>query len=290
MRDAIRSILDQQDDRVEVIAVDDASNDGTRACLSEFGDSIRLVLHDERKGAGVARNAGAAVAIGDYLMFLDGDDAFVPWAVDVYATIVEARQPIVIIGPMRWFEGRPPDPGPPPSNIRFFEFADYFSKDRSVGVSASALVVDRRSFEQVHGWDQRFLAEDVDLLWRLGVVGSVIQITEPVTTFHRSHAGQSIRQTEGMLEAISRLAEKERTGRYPGGTSRRLERRAAIGGVVFHWTRLALRKRSFRQAMRFVVANRTFVRAAIVVRLRHRFRPDRPLHTIALTTRAPNTA
>jgi len=239
---------------------------------------------------GGAAAAGAAVAIGDYLMFLDGDDAFVPWAIDVYATIVEAREPIVVIGPMQWFEGRLPDPGRPPSDIRFFEFADYFSKDRSVGVSASAIVVNRQSFEQVDGWDARFLAEDVDLLWRLGDVGSVVQITQPVTTFHRSHAGQSVRQTAGMLEAISRLAEKERMGRYPGGASRRLERRAAIGGVVFHWTRLALRKRSFRQAMQFVLANRTFVGAAMVVRLRRRFRPDRPLHTIALTARAPNTA
>jgi glycosyltransferase involved in cell wall biosynthesis/peptidoglycan/xylan/chitin deacetylase (PgdA/CDA1 family) len=58
----------------EVIVVDDGSSDGTAEALRRLEVSFPLtVIEQENRGAGAARNAGAAVAVGDYLLFLDDD-------------------------------------------------------------------------------------------------------------------------------------------------------------------------------------------------------------------------
>ena len=62
---------------VEVIVVDDGSEDETRAVAERYGDRIRLTRQD-RSGAGAARNLAVGLASGAYLAFLDADDRFLP--------------------------------------------------------------------------------------------------------------------------------------------------------------------------------------------------------------------
>ena len=58
----------------EAIVVDDGSGDGTPAALRELEVSFPLtVIEQENSGAGAARNAGAAAARGELLLFLDDD-------------------------------------------------------------------------------------------------------------------------------------------------------------------------------------------------------------------------
>ena len=67
--------LDRQVHRdFEVIVVDDGSNDGTAAALRSLTVGFPLtVLEQDNLGAAQARNAGAAAAAGDILLFLDDD-------------------------------------------------------------------------------------------------------------------------------------------------------------------------------------------------------------------------
>lgn len=153
----------QGGDGLEVIAVDDGSADGTREVLSEYRDRARLVLLDRNGGACAARNAGTQVATGDYLAYLDGDDAFLPWAFDTYRRVAEAQTPALMMGPMHWFEGVLPETRPTPQRVRFVQYDDYFAKEQVVDVSASAIVVRRRSLEAVGGWEG-FPVDDLDLL------------------------------------------------------------------------------------------------------------------------------
>lgn len=77
--DAARSCLDQTHAPVEVIIVDDGSDDGTtpQACAALEPLGVR-VIHQANSGLPAARNAGAADARGDYLVFLDADDWIEP--------------------------------------------------------------------------------------------------------------------------------------------------------------------------------------------------------------------
>lgn len=78
---AIASVAAQTQLPAEVILVDDASGDDTRAVLTKLSQQfapgwIKLVCLDHNLGAGSARNAGWAVASQPFVAFLDADDAW----------------------------------------------------------------------------------------------------------------------------------------------------------------------------------------------------------------------
>ncbi len=84
--DAVRSALAQGESVTEVIAVDDASTDGTGAALDALARSeprVRVIHRGENSGGcGSPRNDGVRAATGRFVMFLDSDDVLPPGAVD----------------------------------------------------------------------------------------------------------------------------------------------------------------------------------------------------------------
>ncbi|WP_189306031.1 glycosyltransferase family 2 protein [Streptomyces albospinus] len=84
--DAVRSALAQGESVGEVIAVDDASTDGTGAALDALARSeprVRVIHRGENSGGcGSPRNDGVRAATGRFVMFLDSDDVLPPGAVD----------------------------------------------------------------------------------------------------------------------------------------------------------------------------------------------------------------
>ena len=74
--ECVRSILNQEVTSIEVIVVDDGSNDRTPNildCLSE-GDCRVKVFHVENGGPSRARNIGLDHATGEWILFVDADD------------------------------------------------------------------------------------------------------------------------------------------------------------------------------------------------------------------------
>ena len=77
--ECLSSVQSQTGADLEVIAVDDDSPDGCGAIIDRHAraDHRFTALHRDRScGVGASRNAGIARANGEYLLFLDGDDAF----------------------------------------------------------------------------------------------------------------------------------------------------------------------------------------------------------------------
>ncbi|HEU4663097.1 MAG TPA: glycosyltransferase [Dokdonella sp.] len=79
---AIDSVLAaDMGEALDVIVVDDASTDGTAEALdARYRDEprVRIVRLDSNRGPSGARNAGLAIARGDYVLFLDSDDELLP--------------------------------------------------------------------------------------------------------------------------------------------------------------------------------------------------------------------
>lgn len=76
----IRSVFEQGLDLIEIIAVNDGSDDDSLAVLNKIreSDSRLIVLDQPNMGASSARNNGLKVATGDYVMFVDSDDYLLP--------------------------------------------------------------------------------------------------------------------------------------------------------------------------------------------------------------------
>lgn len=80
--DAISSVLSQTLSGIEVVVVDDCSNDGTTDVIISFAsEGVVLVRSAVNGGPAAARNRGIASSDGAYLGFLDADDQLEPgWA------------------------------------------------------------------------------------------------------------------------------------------------------------------------------------------------------------------
>lgn len=93
LKQAIDSALGQTHPNVEVIVVDDGSQDTSREIIASYGDRIRPLLK-ENGGQGSACNAGFSIASGEAIFFLDADDAMLP---ETVATVLAAWQANVVM-------------------------------------------------------------------------------------------------------------------------------------------------------------------------------------------------
>ena len=74
------SVLSQGLDGLEIICVDDGSTDSSLAIINKYSASYDClkVIRQPNSHAGVARNAGMDVAVGEFIHFLDADDYLFP--------------------------------------------------------------------------------------------------------------------------------------------------------------------------------------------------------------------
>ena len=93
LRQCIDSVLAQSYDHLELILVDDGSNDGSEAICDEYArrDSRIRVIHKPNGGVSSARNAGLAAAQGDYIAWLDSDDYFEPAMIERLLTAMQTH-------------------------------------------------------------------------------------------------------------------------------------------------------------------------------------------------------
>lgn len=86
------SVLTQGYPAMSLTLVDDGSTDASGRICDEYAqkDARVRVLHQENQGPSDARNAGLALASGEYVYFLDSDDYIVPGAIETLVRSAEA--------------------------------------------------------------------------------------------------------------------------------------------------------------------------------------------------------
>ncbi len=78
LRECLDSVCNQTLKEIEIICVDDGSTDNSLEILQEYAkkDSRIIVITQKNSGAGVARNSGIKVALGEFVAFMDPDDFY----------------------------------------------------------------------------------------------------------------------------------------------------------------------------------------------------------------------
>lgn len=182
-----KSLLVQRHPSFEIICVDDGSTDDTPQLLGKLRGQhpgLIRVVRTEHKGPGPARNAGAAVARGKYLLFID-DDATAPpnWIADMLrlrkehdcAVLCGGIQPYSIESPIERY-------------LHYRMMTALGHKPREIKSAPTGnLLIERSLFEAAGGFRDLVLpaAEDWDLSYRLRRQGARICYDPAAAVVHR---------------------------------------------------------------------------------------------------------
>lgn len=125
----LSSVLDQEFTSYEVILVDDGSTDSSALICDRYSatDPRFRTLHKPNGGVSSARNAGLDLAKGEYIMFLDSDDALLPYALDDMMEVV-AGEDMVVAGYAAFMGGVPVKTVRPRATVSYkhTEYAQFF--------------------------------------------------------------------------------------------------------------------------------------------------------------------
>ena len=104
----VESVLTQGVDDMEIILVDDGSDDGSPALCDRLAQEHNAVstIHQAHGGVGAARHAGIEQARGEYIMFVDSDDSLAPYTLPVLLARLGAHPDYDILEyPVIWHAG-----------------------------------------------------------------------------------------------------------------------------------------------------------------------------------------
>lgn len=188
---AVRSVAMQTFQDLECTIVDDGSTDGSlqavRSLLQEMGDPRFRVVTGPNRGVAAARNRGAYLCRGEYLCFLDADDALAPTFLETCIRALDADPclGLAYTGLLLVTErGERPSPWPPE-----FHFAEQMARRNQV---PTCNVMRRAAFLRAGGYRQRFHpAEDADLWLRMGSLGVRMAKVSPEPLFRYTLHSQS---------------------------------------------------------------------------------------------------
>lgn len=207
VRQAIDSVLDQDDGTLELIVVDDGSTDGTSRLLSTYGDRLRCIRQDNR-GVSAARNAGIRAAAGDLIALLDSDDTWLPGKVKAQLDFFSAHpQALICQTEEIWIRnGVRVNPG---QRHRKHAGMIFEGSLALCLVSPSAVMMRKSLLDEVGLFDESLPAcEDYDLWLRIAWRHPIHLIDRPLIVKRGGHADQLSRMPEldkFRIRAIARL-------------------------------------------------------------------------------------
>ena len=217
------SILEQSYPKIEIIVVDDGSNDGTAEWIRSKREYAGVTVHvQENSGASVARNNGIKLATGELIVFIDSDDMLLPnhieKAVGVFNEFPETgifccdsrmidTDGAVLFDGATWHQNL--------SSIKKLRIESGFRPLEDVFRFSNCFpgfTLRREVFDELGGFDQSiFPADDYDLALRVaGSRWKVFYLHEPLC-LRREHDGQcsgiqnSVKTCRKLTEALNRV-------------------------------------------------------------------------------------
>jgi glycosyltransferase involved in cell wall biosynthesis len=230
------SALYQRDADLEVVVVDDGSDDDTPELLRHVDDPrVRVLRHDAARGVSAARNHGIEEARGRWVAFLDDDDLWAPPKLSLQLEALRETErrwayagTVEISKDNRVFDGRPP--------FTPDEVMREVTMRNMVHAGSSNVIVDREWLPRPAFDRSLHHSPDWDLWIRLARMGPPACVVRPLIAY-RLHPGNESLDMDGMFAEVD---EMER--RY-GGRVDRVQFYRYLGTLSQQtgWNREALR-------------------------------------------------
>lgn len=230
---AVRSVLEQSFEDLELIVVDDGSAGDVRESLAEFSDPRLRCFRIEHSGVSAARNYGARHAGGQWISFLDSDDAWCRRKLERQLQSLEQEGTYrVVYTNETWIRnGRRVNQG---QRHRKFGGWIYHRCLPLCIISPSSVLMERSLFETAGLFDESLpVCEDYDLWLRISARYPVLFLDEPLITKYGGHPDQLSRSRWGMdrfrVEALRKALESGLlTPQQQRWTARELIRKSAV--------------------------------------------------------------
>ena len=189
--EAIRSVLNQSYENIEVLVVNDASPDDTSQVVRNFNDPrVNLITHEENQGLPAARNTGICAASGDLIALLDADDYFHPEKLQSHVNSL-VRNPEVGVTYNARYElqhssNEIRELYRPPLILDLKDFILGFP------IAPSDIVIRKEWALRVGLFDERFVCggEDLDFFCRLALADCQFASVNRALTYRRFHSGR----------------------------------------------------------------------------------------------------
>jgi len=170
----VNSVLNQSYRDFELIVVDDGSKDNSLKAISSIIDKRLRIIKKENGGVSSARNEGIKAAKYSYIAFLDGDDIWLPWHLQVISRMIAVNTDPCVGGYSTKFIKLKSLDGDWMPDVKItdkdFVIDNYLEKaSASSGfISSSNFAVKKQCFDQVGLYNENLsYGEDVELWYRL---------------------------------------------------------------------------------------------------------------------------
>ena len=212
--------LDYPPERLELMLADNASSDGSREFVREHFPQVRVVAQPLNYGFSRANNLAAAEARGDYVAFLNNDMRVEPgWLTELIRPALAADDVVAVGSRILSWDGKRVDFAGSLHNFYGHgwqvgsgdERVEDYAEDREIlAPSGGAMLMNRQVFLDVGGFDEDYFAyfEDVDLGWRLWVMGYRAMLAGRSIAYHVHHG------SFGQIAFERRLVLYERNALY----------------------------------------------------------------------------
>ncbi|NLD36417.1 MAG: glycosyltransferase family 2 protein [Desulfatiglans sp.] len=213
LADCLRSLqcVDRSNITLDIIVVDNCSNDGQFEAYSYAFPGVRFILNTGNYGYAHGCNTGAGAGRGEYLLFINPDTIVRPGSIELLITTIKDYPTNSILSVLqvapkgrierveRFFPRWISLTGIGKSLYRFINrrrLKREFSRERAVvfpdWVSGSVIFMRREAYLNLKGWDERYwmYSEDVDICKRAAKMGGKIVMLQQASFLH-NHGGSS---------------------------------------------------------------------------------------------------
>ncbi len=209
---ALDSVVDQTFKDLEIIVVDDCSADDTvevvKRWIGSQGQAChRIVELKENKGPSGARNAGIRDARGQWIAFLDADDAWLPWHLEDALRVFSLFSEAVLTTAQVCFDwDQIIECEDISANIcQEVVMADFVNGNP---VGTSTVVVKKHALNKLGGFDEQFRGpEDMDCWMRVATIGRIMKYNSMVARY-RERVGSLSLDAVKFLPEVLRVYEK----------------------------------------------------------------------------------
>lgn len=211
--EALATVRAQTFGDFEIIVVDDASQDETASVIERSGADCRVIVHPQNRGPACARNTGIEASTGEWIAFLDGDDAWLPHRLDAQLRLAAQHTEYAVwcAGHVSFADGETESPATDDDTFRRIPLEEFANHNP---VATSTVLARRSVLDEVGGFDAAFRGpEDYDLWMRIAARYPIASMTAPLARY-RFLTGSLSMDDRRFLPEVLRVLEKafERDG------------------------------------------------------------------------------